>query len=316
MLVRETTSVSVQSARQEREEEGGEEDRRRLQEQQQGHPFSVVADSWMLVAPDGPERSWNLVAEESEEADAQYIASTLVSYLANFSNVERRFALLGTSNGAALSNRILIELDEQRIVSIITDSSQLNTHQYRDGKFFVGGDDNSYNSRKSALTSRRVLQIVSGSDIVIPPLGGESRIPAGERGLDGSSQMIFVPWQESAYAIAEAFGYNGARATPQTTAAFEHVSYLEDSVEAFLVFDASHGVAMSHPTAQALVANFLGADVGVLTPLPSSTIGAIAGGGSALAFCICCVVLVRWQMRRKKRSNASKAAPNGSRATA
>ena len=101
------------------------------------------------------------------------------------------------------------ENDDPRITHILTDSSQLNTYQYRGGAFYVGGASNQYVTTKSSLTSRKVLAVVGGRDLSVPAEGGASiDIENGEGGL-----MTFVQWEESALAIATAYGYTGAKAT-------------------------------------------------------------------------------------------------------
>ena len=113
----------------------------------------------ILVAPEGFQNSWNVVAEPSRENDASFVGSTLLDYCASFSNVKPLFKLLGSSNGAALVNRILIEVDDPRIRAAVTDSSQLNTRQYHNGHFYLGGPQNGYSTIKPRLSPTMVLQI-------------------------------------------------------------------------------------------------------------------------------------------------------------
>ena len=92
----------------------------------------------IVVGPDGPDNMWNVKGEHAENTpdDVLYIGKTQIDHLATFSNVDATsFKIVGYSNGAALANRILIENDDPRITHILTDGSQLNTYQYRDGAF-------------------------------------------------------------------------------------------------------------------------------------------------------------------------------------
>ena len=191
---------------------------------------SNIASTHIIVGPDGPSKSWNIKGDASKEDDQLYIGKTLLDHLATFDNVDpSSFKLYGFSNGAALTNRILIENDDARITHGITDGSQLNTFQYRpntNGAFYVGGASNAYSTVKSTLTSRRVLQLVGGVDKVIPAAGGASTIPDGDGG-----KLQMVPWEDSAFAYAVAFGATGGKASLSPDSADEaKASYLNGQV--------------------------------------------------------------------------------------
>jgi len=178
--------------------------------------LAVAADyvsTHILVAPDGNSNSWNIKGEPSTQNDVQYVGTTLVSHLASFVNVLPTFGLVGFSNGAALSHRILIENDDDRITTAVTDGCQLNTLQYQStaelceltlcGSFYFGGSTNAYTTRKPALTPRRVLQIVGGQDTALPANGGQSSISDGQGGY-----LMTVNWEDSALAYASAYGWS------------------------------------------------------------------------------------------------------------
>ena len=139
-----------------------------------------ISSKYVLVAPDGEANSWNIVAEESKLDDVGFVAKALLDHIATFQNVNPVFTIFGNSNGAvtrthacmhartharthmhaqALVNRILIESDDTRIATAVTTVSQLNGKQYRDGKFYIGGKDNTYTTVKPTLTNRKLLQI-------------------------------------------------------------------------------------------------------------------------------------------------------------
>lgn len=213
-----------------------------------------VRASHILVAPDGPERSWNIVAEGSTLDDAAYVGTTLLDHLASYSNVQpNSFKMYGASNGAALVNRILIENDGGRIVAAVTDGSQLNTHQYRNGAFYVGGASNSYTTVKATLMPRALLQVTGGEDRVIPAAGGASVISDGAGGT-----LQFVEWQQSAHAFALAYGYAGGMATlAEDDSTHARVTYLNGQVEAYNYKQRGHVIAMSDANVGAVVAAFL-----------------------------------------------------------
>ena len=160
-----------------------------------------------------------------------------------------------------LANRILIENDDPRITHSLTDGSQLNTYQYRGGTFYVGGASNQYVTTKASLTPRKVLQVVGGRDDVIPPEGGaSSEIEDGEGGT-----LAFVPWQESALAIATAYGYTGAQAAlSPDNPNFAKASYLSGQVVAVNLKKVGH-VAGPFEAAKAVDLAAL------LAPPPSAT---------------------------------------------
>jgi len=213
-----------------------------------------LAAKYILVAPDGPSSSWNIKAEASSQDDQLYVGATLVAHLATFDNVDASsFTLYGYSNGAALANRILIENDDPRITAGITDGSQLNTFQYHASNFYVGGESNAYTTVKTTLTNRRLLQMVGELDDVIPAAGGASSIPDGSGG-----EVIFVPWRDSAYHYAQAYGYTGSAAslTPDD-ATMAKAEYLGGDVVAIVLKAGGHVAGPSEPLAQNAIFSFL-----------------------------------------------------------
>lgn len=213
-----------------------------------------LAARYIIVGPDGPLNSWNIKAEDSSQDDQLYIGTTLIDHLATFDNVNASsFTLYGFSNGAALTNRILIENDDPRITAAITDGSQLNTLQYNNGNFYVGGPSNDYTTIKSTLTPRRLLQLVQGLDGVIPADGGASVISDGSGGT-----LIIVPWRESALAYATAYGYTGNTAPlnpdDATTAKAE---YLSSQVQAYNFKQLGHVAGPTDALAKTAIYSFL-----------------------------------------------------------
>lgn len=234
-----------------------------------------LAASHIIVGPDGPSNSWNIKGEASNQDDAGYVGSTLLDHLATFSNVVPSFKLLGSSNGAALCNRILIENDDARITHVITLVSQLNTFQYRGGAFYVGGTSNAYTQVKSTLTSRNLLQIVGGSDVLIPADGGTSGIPDGTGG-----NLVMVGWQDSVYAYAQAFGYGGSKLPlAQDDSTLARVSYLSSQVVGVNLKAQTHGLSPSGTDAKAEIDTFLGLSAG------GGGAGSGGSGGSGATAC-------------------------------
>ena len=157
--------------------------------------------SYVLVAPSGHEQSWNVVEEPSTLDDVEFV-HMIMDQLSSRPNVDiSATQLFGSSNGAALVNRIMIESDDPRIISGVTEISQLNSRQYRGGSFYVGGPDNAYTQAKPTIHRRALFSMQGGEDNLIPSDGG----PAGVGDFDMVSDT------DSVYAYATAFGYTGAQ---------------------------------------------------------------------------------------------------------
>ena len=74
--------------------------------------LSSLASSFVRVAPDGYLNSWNIVSEDSTLDDVAFVHE-IIAYLADRGNVNAdHVQLYGSSNGAALVNRIFIESTE------------------------------------------------------------------------------------------------------------------------------------------------------------------------------------------------------------
>merc|ERR1711959_434727 len=119
--------------------------------------------------------TWNIQAEHASKAgldDVGFVGKTLIDYIVKQPKVNGNdIRLFGFSNGAALTNRILIENDDPRITMAVTQVCQLNDLQYGDGSFWIGGADNSYAQEKVKLQPRKVLQTTGGKDKVILAAG-------------------------------------------------------------------------------------------------------------------------------------------------
>lgn len=218
---------------------------------QRGVPLAALADQYIIVAPDGVDRRWAVVGEGRSDADVVFVASTLVEHLASFVNVRPIFDLFGTSNGAALVNRILIDNDDTRIRRAVTSVSQLNTAQFQsDGAFHKGGSTNAYTEVKRSLTRRAVLSLVGAQDPIIPAEGGASRVG-----------ISFLPWQDSAHAFALAYGHVGPPAVAHDSEEVMRVEYLDGTVQAACFKAGKHGLVFQGPQvghrAQSLLAAFL-----------------------------------------------------------
>ena len=97
-------------------------------------------DSYILVALQGYDNRWNIQTESTKADDLDYIES-IINQLKTYSDVDaNNISLLGSSNGAAMVNRAMIELPAGTFKNAITLASQLSTDQYNNNTFW--GDDN------------------------------------------------------------------------------------------------------------------------------------------------------------------------------
>ncbi len=173
---------------------------------QMANQFGNVLSCHILVAPTGYQNSWNICQEGSDAPDTDLVGS-LIDTLQSFTNVNpNKIRILGSSNGAALANRLFIENDNDGIDRIVAIVSQLNTYQYHNSAFYMPSDltDNSlpncgYNTMVNPSTTRAYLSICNDNDPMIPYNGGSSPV-----GVD------FLPAEEAAYLIAQYKGYNGS----------------------------------------------------------------------------------------------------------
>ncbi len=168
--------------------------------------WSSYLDSHILVAPSGYENSWNISDENSEAPDIEMIEE-LILQLQTYSNVNpNKIRVLGTSNGSALSNRVLIENINPGIDIICGIVSQLSEAQYHNDHFHypsgdTGGTDtyDGYDIKTTPVSGRKYLNICNENDMLIPYTGGPSL------------GVNFLDAQLAAYIVAQSQGYTGSQ---------------------------------------------------------------------------------------------------------
>jgi len=170
--------------------------------------FEGMALNHILIAPTGFQGFWNIANEPSDAPDTKFIAE-LVRVLKNFTNIDKnRIRIIGASNGSALANRIMIEVDDPGIDIIVSFISQMTNGQYHNGNFYypsngTGGNREfeGYDTIKIPKKGRRFLSISSINDNVVPYEGGPN-YQIGTSWIDS---------QESIFAIANSQGYRGKK---------------------------------------------------------------------------------------------------------
>ena len=188
----------------------------------------------ILVAPDGYLSSWNCGAEASAAPDVDYIRS-VISELKTFGNVDStNISVVGTSNGSALVNRLLIELEGDTFHSAVTIVSPLNANQHHDGGFF--GYPYVGDQPIVPQDDRRILNISGTQDGIIPYGGGL-----------GVAGYTFLAGERSTFIWAQHMGFGGLQLSSgvpdATNPNLVRYSYLDGDVVHYKLIDGGHGLS-------------------------------------------------------------------------
>ena len=168
------------------------------------HP--IIASKYILVFPEGYQRSWNIVSERSRADDRGFIEA-IITKLVTYDNVQgENVSMMGVSNGAAMVNQLAIECTLPNLRNFVTSVSPLNELQHDGNDFKYKGDQNNYRTVATPLAGRRLMNISGTNDRLIPYLGGRSRVIPGRNGKLG-----FVDAEQSIYLWAKAMGYDGRK---------------------------------------------------------------------------------------------------------
>ncbi len=207
--------------------------------------FSNILPCHALVAPSGYQTSWNICSENSDAPDVEMVGD-LVGILQSYSNLNpNRIRILGTSNGSALANSVMIENTNSGVDIICAIVSQLSETQYHDGGLFRPSGETNPNSPNCGYdvpsipaTGRKYLGIFNDNDPVIPYQGGPS--PIG---------MSFINAQLATYLFAVSQGFDGDQikgiGSPIGNPLVFEYAYLSDRV-VHLRSNAGHGMNSTH----------------------------------------------------------------------
>lgn len=168
--------------------------------------------SYILIAPDGYDRQWNVSRQRSKAPDVAFIKSIL-DHAKTFSNVDpKRITIMGMSNGSALLNRLMIELSISDFQAGISVVSPLVEEQHHAGFFWYDPDGgNQYSKRIQPSSGRRFLTISGEKDPMIPYEGGQGVV--GYR---------FLPAEQSAFLWAQVNGYQGEQIEQSSATPYVH----------------------------------------------------------------------------------------------
>ena len=189
------------------------------------------------IGPQGYLNSWNIKNESSLAPDVDFIRE-LILQLREYDNVDAgRIILLGSSNGAALVNRLLIELNGALYQEAIKLVGQMNASQFHDGVFWYDANGaNAYQTVAEPASGRRILSVTGTADTLVPYAGG-----------NGVVGYVFLHAGESIYQWARQMGYGGlqiseANGTLTDTEVYQY-SYLNGDVVMYKLIGANHGLA-------------------------------------------------------------------------
>lgn len=159
-----------------------------------------LLDSVIRVAPNGYLNSWNVDNEGSKAPDVAFLRE-LIEQLKSYDNVDpERISIYGSSNGAGMTNRLLIDLDGDAFQRAACSVSQMITKMYHDGSFWTDPvGDNSYSQTITPAAGRHILTISGDADPLIPYTGGNG------------VGTTFMDAQESTYRFAQAMGESGTQ---------------------------------------------------------------------------------------------------------
>jgi poly(3-hydroxybutyrate) depolymerase len=160
--------------------------------------LGTSANTAIRVAPDGYLNSWNVDGEDSKAPDVAFIRD-LISLLKTYDNVDAgKISIFGNSNGSAMTNRLLIELDGAAFQNACCQVSQMLAKMYHDSNFwFNATGSNAYDQTIVPARRRRIISLNGTVDPLIPYNGGTSVIGT------------FISAQESIYRFAQAMGETG-----------------------------------------------------------------------------------------------------------
>ena len=204
----------------------------------------------VIVAPQGYLKSWNIRKEKSKALDIKFIEE-IFSHLKKMKNIDsENISIIGSSNGSALVNQLLIEFQDESLKKAVCKVSQLNSFQYRDGSFWAQSENNLFNTLSYPKKGRKILCLAGSNDKIANYYGGE-----------GVLGYVFLNAQYSAYIFAKAMGYDGIEITDDLAEEgpknFFKYNYLNDQVIHYRLQGAGHGFGSMGRDADQIIKDFI-----------------------------------------------------------
>ena len=195
----------------------------------------MALEDYILVALQGYDNRWNIQTESSKADDLDYIEN-IINQLKTYSDVDAdNISLMGSSNGAAMVNRAMIELPSGTFKNAISLASQLTTDQYNNNSFWGdANNDGNYDISYTLSPNLRALSLHGTNDTTIPYDGGT---------VNWLSRT-FLEAQQSILNIATDLGYIGAQVNgtfPFTNTNIVKYEYLNGDVVHYKFIGGNHG---------------------------------------------------------------------------
>jgi len=224
-----------------------------------------LGDDCIIVAPDGYERSWNVYTEKSKADDVSFILDLITKIgtdipAADMNNVN----IIGTSNGAALTYRLMIETGADRpFKRAFPMVSSLISPQYHDNQFWASpvsaapGEANVYDTAVVPVFADDFEYAhFHGTEDGALQYEGQSPGP----GFLGGADVIAA--QKTDYLWAVAMGYTGAQLDDSAGVSIgtadkpvQEYSYLGGRVRHYKLVGEGHGTGPGHAKVQEIVRN-------------------------------------------------------------
>ena len=208
----------------------------------------------ILVSAQGYEKSWNITKERSKAPDVEFVEMILRDVTSHYPQADdTKVSLIGSSNGAGMVYRLLIELDDTySIQNALAFVSSMTVSQYHDEQFWKRTDEttSSYDQSVEPSGKRRIITIHGSADSVVPYYGG--RGPGG----------IHLSAHDTAYVWATVQGYRGdQRPDNEGKPCGEKLlmyDYAQSGVTHIKVIDGVHGLGPAAAPLKLLLMKMLG----------------------------------------------------------
>merc|ERR1719483_1148329 len=205
-----------------------------------------LGDACIIVAANGYERSWNIYSENSKAPDVDFIKDLITKISEEIPQADMSdVTLIGTSNGAGLIYRLLIEIENPRpFHRVIPTISSMINKQYHDDSFWKPSvlnnlDENNFDTATvPSSPGPQILHFHGTEDGTVPYVGGG--------GAFLGDTVDFLSAQENDFLFAKAFGYDGEQIPDaQGVMVMDRSdiiknSYLDDTVVHYKLVGAAH----------------------------------------------------------------------------
>lgn len=160
----------------------------------------------IIVAAQGYENQWNIVKEKTKAPDTDYIKE-LIKKIGEIQQADMDdVTIVGTSNGAGMIYRLLIEVEAPRpFKTVIPMVSNMVENQYRDGSFYTTSDPNNLEDNNY---DQAIVPGSPGPAIFYFHGTNDRTVPYDE---GRSLGLNFLGAQKTTFVLAQAFGYTGAQ---------------------------------------------------------------------------------------------------------